>query len=265
MLALTRTLAAAALVTLAATAQAHFQLLYTPQLNHADPATLPFRMVFTHPAGNGKVMDMADPEAFFVVHRGERTDLLRHLKPITWQGAENQGRAFEAEIPVRRNGDYVFVLTPAPYHEEGEGYIQQFTKTIVNRGGAPTDWKEPVGLPAEILPLVKPYALYAGMIFSGQVVSDGEPVPGAEIEVEFMNHDVILEQNTLRAEGHLDFPSPAFETFVTQTDANGIFHFAVPHAGFWGFAAVDIGPVTEHQGEALSQEAVIWVQAHELR
>ena len=97
------------------------------------------------------------------------------------------------------------------------------------------------------------------------MLSDGEPVCGAEVDVQFMNHDVILERNTLRTEGQLDFPSPAFETFVAQADANGVFHFAVPHAGFWGFAALDIGPVTEHQGQPLSQEAVIWVQAHELR
>lgn len=260
-----RILTAAALLGLASSAHAHFQLLYTPQLNHAEPATLPFKLVFTHPAGNGAVMDMADPEAFFVVHRGQRSDLLDQLEPITWNGAHNQGRAFEAAIPVRRNGDHVFVLAPAPYHEEGDGYIQQFTKTIVNRGGAPSDWNEPVGLPAEIVPLVKPYALYAGMLFSGQVLSDGEPLPGAEIEVEFLNHDVIMEKNTLRSEGHLEFPSPAFETFVTHADANGIFHFALPHAGFWGFAALDVGPVTEHEGEPLAQEAVIWVQVHELR
>lgn len=253
------------LVGLAAPTQAHFQLLYTPSLIHDSPTTLPFRLVFTHPAGNGAVMDMGTPEQFFVVHQGQKTDLMNTLKPITWQGAHNQGRAFAAEVPIRRNGDYVFALVPAPYLEEGDGYIQQFTKTIVNRGGAPSDWDKPLGLPTEIVPLVKPYALYAGMLFSAQLLSDGEPVAGAEIEVEFMNHDVLMDKNTLRKEGHLNFPSPAFETFVTHTDANGIFHFALPKAGVWGFAAPESGPVTEYKGEPLSQEAVIWVQVHELR
>ncbi|WP_006787973.1 DUF4198 domain-containing protein [Thiorhodospira sibirica] len=253
-------------LTLAHPVLAHFQLLYTPQLNHAAPATLPFKLVFTHPAGNGAVMDMATPEQFFVVHQTEKTDLLSTLKPITWNGAHNQGKAFEAQVPVRRNGDYLFALVPAPYHEEGEGYIQQFTKTIVNRGGVPSGWDEPLGLTAEIVPLTKPYALYAGMLFSAQVLYQGEPVPGAEIEVEFMNHPVVLDANRLNPQGILQFPSPAFETFVTRADAQGIFYFTVPHAGFWGFAAVDLSPEgTEHKGEPLHHEAVIWVQAHELR
>lgn len=255
----------AALLVVATPASAHFQLLYTPSLNHASPVTLPFKLVFTHPAGNGAVMDMEQPEQFFVLFQDEKTDLLDTLKPITWNGAHNQGKAFEAQVPVRRNGDYIFALVPAPYHEEGEGYIQQFTKTIVNRGGVPSGWEEPLGLTAEIVPLVKPYALYKGMLFSGQVLYEGKPVAGAEIEVEFMNHPVIMEQNSLRPMGVLRFPSPAFETFITHADDHGIFHFALPHEGFWGFAAVDLSPEDlKHKGEHLNQEAVIWVQAHEL-
>ena len=250
---------------LPAPAEAHFQVLYTPELNHAEPGTLPFRLVFTHPADNGPVMDMATPEAFFFVHQGERTDLLDTLQPVTWTSPYNQGAAFEASVPVRRNGDYVFGLVPSPYLEDGEGYIQQFTKVIVNRGGMPSDWSEPLGFPAEIVPLVRPYALYTGMIFSGQVLSDGEPMAGAEIEVEYMNHDVLMDQNAFRQEGHIDPPSPAFETFTIHADDNGVFHFAVTRPGFWGFAALDAGPETEFNGEGLSQEAVMWVQAHDMR
>ena len=247
-------------------AQAHFQVLYTPELNHAEAATLPFRLVFTHPAANGPVMEMGQPEAFFYVHRGERTDLLDTLRPITWTDPYAQATAFAADIPVRRNGDYVFALIPAPYLEEGDGYIQQFTKIIVNRGGMPTDWDEPLGLPAEIVPLTPPYALYTGMIFSGQVLSDGEPVAGAEVEVEYMNHPVLLEDNKFQDEGLTTPPSLAFETFVTRADDNGVFHFAVPRAGFWGFAAVgEVGPETKHEGEDLAQEAVMWIQVHDMR
>ena len=68
---------AAALVLMATTpVQAHFQLLYTPQVNLEKPADLPLKLVFWHPMENGHAMDMGHPSEFFVVHKGEKTDLL---------------------------------------------------------------------------------------------------------------------------------------------------------------------------------------------
>ena len=40
--------------------------------------------------------------------------------------------------------------------------------------------------------------------------------------------------------------------------------FAVPRAGHWGFAALDIGPVKEHEGKPLSQDAVLWIHAWDM-
>jgi cobalt/nickel transport protein len=54
---------------------------------------------------------------------------------------------------------------------------------------------------------------------------------------------------------------------VTQTikaDKNGQFVYGIPHAGWWGFCALGIGPKTEYKGKKLSQDAVIWVQAQEM-
>jgi cobalt/nickel transport protein len=51
---------------------------------------------------------------------------------------------------------------------------------------------------------------------------------------------------------------------VAISDEDGYFTFGIPRAGFWGFAALGSGPVKEHEGKELSQDAVIWVRAYDV-
>jgi len=246
-------------------ANAHFQMLYTPDLLHAKSGPITFKMPFTHPAASGHVMPIAPLEAFYMVKKGKKTDLMNTLSPIEWQSAVDKGDAFQAKTRLRGLGDYVFIAQPAPYLEaEEDVYIQQITKTIVNVGGLPTDWNHDLGLTAEIVPLVKPYAIYEGGIFSAVVKSKGKPVPFAEIEVEFMNYLPNMQKNQFAT---APIMTPAADAFVTQTiyaDANGTFHFSLLKAGHWGFAALGVGEKTTFQGKELSQDAVIWVEATKL-
>ena len=46
-------------------------------------------------------------------------------------------------------------------------------------------WDAELGLPTEIVPLSRPFGLWAGNLFQGVVKRDGAPVPHAEVEVEF--------------------------------------------------------------------------------
>lgn len=247
----------------AAPAWAHFQLVYTPEVNLEKPTDLPLKMIFWHPMENGHAMDMGQPEQFFFVHKGEKTDLTGALKPITFHGASNEAKAYEATADVKRNGDYVFALVPAPYYEGSEDiYIQQITKSFVNKGGIPTDWAAPVGLPTEIVPLNKPTNVIAGSTFSGVVLSDGKPVPGLEIEIEYMAAEPDMKTN---APGPVTAGPMPGGAIVAVTDADGVFTFGIPKAGFWGFAALGSGPVTEHKGKELSQDAVLWVRAYDLK
>ncbi len=246
-------------------AAAHFQLLYTPQLLRDRGGPITLKLPFSHPASSGHVMEMPRPEAFYVVRRGKRTDLINNLEPMQWRSAQNTGAAWQARTVLRGLGDFVFVLRPAPYYEASEDkYIQQFTKTIVNVGSLPTGWDEALGpdqgLAVEILPLAKPYAIYAGGTFSGVVRAGGEPVPFAEIEVEFMNFPPDMQANAFAAEGLTTPPADAFITQTIHADANGTFTFGLPRAGFWGFAALNLVPDATHRGKPLSQDAVIWVQ-----
>lgn len=250
----------------AGAAQAHFQMVYTPDLLLDRGGKITLKTPFTHPAASGHVMSAEQPEAFYQIRKGKKTDLLPALKPINWNSAENTGPAFEADVRLRGLGDNIFVYKSAPYLEEAEDiYIQQITKTIVNVGSLPTQWNEEFGLKAEIVPLTKPYAIYEGGTFSGVVKSQGEPVPFAEIEVEYINYEPDLATNTFSATPTLNPPAEAFVTMTIYADANGTFTFGIPKAGQWGFCALGVGPVKEHKGKELSQDAVIWVQAHPVK
>jgi cobalt/nickel transport protein len=254
------------LVISAAPSSAHFQMIYTPEAALEKAETIDLRLVFSHPFEAGHTMDMGKPEQFFVVRKGRKQDLLASLKPITWTSLTNDGAAYETTYKLQGMGDNVFCLTPAPYYEKEEDvYIQQITKCVVNTGGFPTDWDAEIGLPAEIVPLDKPYALWTGNVFRGVVMSNGKPVPNAEIEVEYMNHLPLLDKNGFAKEAKVRAPQDAFVTMTMKANANGEFAFGIPKAGWWGFCALGVGPLDKHNGKELSQDAVLWIQAHDMK
>jgi cobalt/nickel transport protein len=245
--------------------QAHFQTIYTPESALERGGAIELKIFFTHPFEAGHTMDMGQPEEFFVVHKGRKTDLLDSLKPITWTSLDNSGQAYEASYRLRGMGDNVFCLVPTPYYESEEGiYIQQITKMVVNTAGFPTDWDFEIGLPTEIVPLDKPYALWTGNVFRGVVKSDGKPVPYAEIEVEYMNHEPLMDKNAFAREAKAEAPQNAFVTMGIKANKEGEFTFGIPKAGWWGFCALGSGPDKEYKGKELSQDALIWVQARDM-
>ncbi|SNS49323.1 DUF4198 domain-containing protein [Tropicimonas sediminicola] len=255
-------LAAFASLGLSGPSLAHFQLIYSPQTLIETPGDVPVKLIFWHPFENGHVMDMGEPLEFYMVNRGERVDLRDRLSPATFTGSANAAAAWDASIPVKRSGDYVVVLVPAPYYEQSEDiYIQQIAKSYLNRAQIPSDWAEPQGLPTEILPLNRPTNVLAGSTFTGRVMSEGAPVPGAEIEIEYIAAEPDM------ATGQPGSPTaapPPGGALVAIADDAGYFSFGIPRAGFWGFAALGTGPETEHEGKPLSQDAVIWIRAWEM-
>ena len=271
-----RLVIALALVALAASpALAHFQMIYTPEIAMSKGKALDLKLVFTHPFEAGHTMDMAPIKEFYVVsQRGEeakpkKTDLKSYLKKITWTSLTNSGAAYEAKLPkkvVRSMGDYVFVLVPGPYLEKEEGiYIQQITKVVANVGGMPGNWAEPVGLPTEIVPLDKPYANWTGGVFRGVVLSNGKPVANANLEVEFMNHPPVPGKNQFSKKAITEAPHDSFVTMGIKTNSRGEFTVGIPHAGWWGICALGSGPDTKFNGKELSQDAVIWFKAVDMK
>ena len=253
-------LCASALTLMPYSANAHFQLIYTPELNLTKSGELPLDLIFWHPMENAQVLEMKKPQAFFSSFRGERQDLMPTLKEFQFQGRLNSASAFKGSIPLKRNGDYKVAVVPQPYYDESEDiYIQQVTKLVLNKGAFPTDWAEPLGLDTEILTLVKPYGAFKGGQFSGVVLSEGKPVPFIELEVEHITAEPGINENRVASDKSY---SAKGGLIVATTDANGTFHFTFPKEGLWGFAALGSGPQKELNGKELSQDAVLWVQAN---
>jgi cobalt/nickel transport protein len=116
-------------------------------------------------------------------------------------------------------------------------------------------WDEPVGLKTEIVPLTRPFGLYAGNLFQGIVMLDGKAVPYSEVEVEYYNKD-----------GKKKAPTDYMITQVVKADKNGVFTYAVPWAGWWGFAALNSSDKKmKYKGLDKDVElgAVIWVEFQE--
>jgi cobalt/nickel transport protein len=211
-------------------------------------------LAFTHPMERGPAMDMAEPVQFGVVGPDGRKDLKPSLRPRSVDGK----RAFSAEYRVKRPGDYIFFVEPAPYWEPAERVmIIHYTKVVVDAFGAGEGWDTEVDLPVEITPLARPYGLWTGNLFRGVVEKRGEPVPFAKVEVEWRN------------DGSLTAPSDPFITQVLKADANGVFSYSMPRAGWWGFAALLQGviPMKNPDGREVPVEAgaLIWVHARDMR
>ena len=251
----------AALFLAAGVATAHFQallpsddILIPPPQERTSP-TVDLLAIFTHPMEQGPVMEMGPPAQFGVLVAGKKHDLKRLLKARKVGGKT----AYVAEYTLKRPGDYVFYLEPAPYWEPAEQkMIIHYTKVVVDAYGAEEGWDAMVGFPVEIEPLVRPYGLWTGNCFRGIVKKGGKPVPFAEIEVEYWNEG-----------GKVKPPADPFITQVIKADANGVFTYVMPRAGWWGFAALVDGDkkMKNPAGKLVDVElgALIWVKTVDMR
>lgn len=237
---------------LAATdARAHFQEIL-PSTDRFGPESgeLSIALAFTHPMDRGPVMEMARPARFGVLSEGGEQDLLGALVETPRGGAAAWTAAYAPPEP----GNYVFFVEPQPYWEPTEGKsIIHYSKVVVDAYDWGRGWDRLVGLPVEIEPLARPYGLWTHNIFSGVVRVGGEPAPFAEVEVEWVN------------DGSVTPPGDAFVTQVVKADGNGVFHYAMPRAGWWGFAAlVDADyelPDPQGTPQPVELGGLIWVRA----
>jgi len=113
-------------------------------------------------------------------------DLADKLEPAEIMGSAG----FSYGFTPKRPGVYHFVMEPQPYWEPIEDrFIIHYTKTVVAAFGAEENWMQPLGLPAEIRPLLRPFGNYQGNSFTGQVLIDGKAAGGAEVEVEYYDRE----------------------------------------------------------------------------
>lgn len=253
----------------------HFQLVYTPETTLQSGKSVKMIHSMIHPYTDRKTMDMGkqhksaktflDVEEFYVVHKGIKTDLIKTLEHIQFKGKKRSGKSYQSKHKLKKMGDHLFVLKPAPYYSTLEGiYLQQITKTIVNIAGKPTDWDRELGLKAEIIPLSKPYGIWEGSSFSAMIKAQGIPVPFAKIEIEYLNSDVDMK-NLKMGKYKTNEKNQNFKTIEIKANENGEFTFHLPRAGWWGFRAPHVGLKKDYQEKELSVEAIMWVQVKEVQ
>jgi len=253
------------LVMAAIPAFAHFGTIIPSDdiVTQDDSRTLTLQVKFIHPM-EGHYMEMVKPKQFGVMHGGQKEDLLDALKPAKGKGGD-QAEEFTfwtADYKIRRPGDYTFFVEPTPYWEPAEDvFIIHYTKVCVDALGLEAGWDQPVGLETEIIPMTRPYGLWTGNLFTGQVLLKGKPVPYAEVEVEYLNES---PGNT----SVVIAPSDPYVTQVVKADVNGVFSYAMPRAGWWGFAALNEADwKLKHDGEEKGVEigAVYWVHTRDMK
>ena len=121
--------------------------------------------------------------------------------------------AWGLDYQIKRPGVYTFYMEPQPYWEPAEDvFIIHYTKTVVTAFGEDGGWDQEIGLKTEIVPLSKPFGLYAGNVFQGIVKFEGKPVPYAEVEVEFYD-----QRQRFQA------PTDCMVTQTIKADQNGFF------------------------------------------
>ena len=235
-------------------AQAHFGMVIpSKNIVSQERMAVDVSLSFSHPF-EGQGMELVKPQQFFVVKDGDKTDLLTSL-----HGSKVMGHgSWQTTYAVQRPGVYQFAMVPQPYWEPAEDVsIIHYTKTIIAAYGADSGWDEPVGLPTEIIPLLRPFGNYSGNTFVGQVLVAGKPLAHAEVEVELYN------QKGFKA------TSDYHITQVIKADENGVFSFSCPQAGWWGFAALSEADYTlpDPSGKAKGVElgAVLWIYLDELK
>lgn len=236
-------------------ALAHYGMIIPndPMISQEDGRSVALTMSFSHPFEmDGMILET--PVSFSVTHEGTATDLLGSLQSATVM--EEQG--YTLDYPLERPGTYIFAMEPQPYWEPAEdAFIIHYTKTYVTAYGDDEGWDTELGLKTEVVPLTKPFGLWEHNVFQGIIKLDGEPVPYAEVEVEFFNEGLAATA-----------PDELMITQTVKADADGVFTYAPPAAGWWGFAALNTADYTiteEVSGEEKAVElgAVIWVHFEE--
>jgi len=240
-------------------AQAHFQMMIPSDdmVTQSESRKLNLDLMFWHPF-EGYGMNMLKPLQFGVLAAGRKTDLMSSLKAVKINDVDGgKFDGYKVNYKIKRPGDQIFYLQSKAYRGDGdESFVVHYTKVIVNAFGMEEGWDKELGLKTEIMPLTRPYGLYTGNVFQGVVKVKGKPVPFSTVELEYYNQD-----------GKRDVEADPMITQVVKTDANGVFTYAMPKAGWWGFSAMnsDDENMTDNGKEyPVELGAVFWVKTHDM-
>lgn len=237
----------------ASSSHAHFGMIIPSDsmISPKESRDIQLLLSFSHPFEQVG-MALSRPKAFKVFIGEKKISLLKQLRQVQSLGQT----AWQAEYRIQRPGTYTFIMEPQPYWEPAEDcFIIHYTKTVVAAFDYDEGWDSEIGLKTEIVPVTRPFALYTHNLFQGIVKLNGKPVPEATIEVEHYNPGKKASA-----------PSELMITQTIKADSNGLFSYAVPSPGWWGFAALtpaDYRLTFKGQKKEVELGAVIWVQFHD--
>lgn len=203
---------------------------------------------FSHPF-QFEGMNMEKPVEFGYCVNGQKNTLLDKLTETTLM----KHKAWNCDFTFKRPGVYQFYMNMVPYWEPAEKcFILQNCKVEIPAFGDESYWDKPIGLSAEIIPLTRPFGLYAGNTFQGIVKKNGKPVPFADVTINYYNQDA-----KIKAENSY------LENQEVKTDANGVFTYSPPAEGWWGFKAFvspDKDLLRDGEPQKTYSATVIWVK-----
>lgn len=224
---------------------AHFGMIIPdhPMLMDPKHPEINLSISFSHPFEQ-QGMDMDSPKSVGVFFEGQLQDLKKYLTPSKVM----DHKAWSLTHKITKPGAYIYYVEPEPYFEKAEDkFIVHITKVVVGAYGEDEGYDTELKLKAEVVPITRPFGLYAGNVFQGMVKFNGRPEPFCEVEIEYLNQGGLVQ--------------PENDYFIaqkTKTDANGIFTFSPPWPGWWGFAGLKTGD-EKLKGKEVELGAVIWV------
>lgn len=225
----------APLLLLAASALAHLPILTPARPWGAVGQELPVVFTFGHPF-EVEAAPAARPVRFTVLPPTRPPiDLLPQL-----DGAAKERPEWRGAFTPEERGDHIVALALPPKEHGGET-VQDFVKLVVHVPAVQRGWDRVVGDPLEVVPLTRPYGLPAGGAFRAEVLADGRPLAGCEVQVEYKN-----------AAPPAPLPPEPYVTRVERTDRSGAFAATLERAGWWIVCASRATP----QG---TQRASLWL------
>jgi cobalt/nickel transport protein len=233
-------------------AMAHFAMIIPSDsmVEEGEKREVRVTLSFSHPFKR-QGMDLEKPFHFGVVMARWKKSLRFLLERTEFMGHTG----WMIEYRLARSGVYTFYMEQKPYFDPAEDrYFVHHAKTVVAAFGDDKDWDKPLGLKTEIVPLTRPFGLYAGNVFQGIVMLEGKPVPFAHVEVQYYNKG-----------GKAMAPTDYMIAQNIKADSNGVFTYAAPKSGWWGFAARNTSEKMRYLGQEKDVElgAILWVEFYD--
>lgn len=236
-------------VILAGNLFAHDHFLYTNNLDVSGMNQVKMKVLLGHPA-EGKEAEPLNvatvegkahlPKEFFVVHNGEKTNLLSKVNIGTLKTAKGEVTTLDAtygiEDGLKGSGSWVFIMNTGKNQDAGWEF-NPIVKLIITKDGAGSDYNQRVAEGHnEIIPLINPVNIWKENVFRAKFVDkDGNPIKNARIDVSFLNAKVDVNKDTW-----IGGEKMAKTSMRIFTDDNGVFAFAPSRAGQWVIRAVAV-------------------------